>query len=341
MWRAILLITTILFSGCASNQVVRPGEVLIIEKQAKLLTKAGQSLDVYSIMLDGDSLVAFDLRTQNPYSFHVTEVGSIIVTNRFKGAMMVGGVGFVVFGIPAYSIAPSFSYGFPLLLFFGSIGGGIGSIGGAMVGYKENYLFECDPQAVEPLDSIKSTGLERMNGEKHEKIDIQTDTSQAPILKQARMRLPANLSQPNNQIAGALLLRGEDHKTETVFGFSARRFYSWETGYYLKYAYRYVEGTSPKGWDYYHWRSEYHQVSLGYEGFRMGNIQNGGSPFIELGMTSGEMKESTSRDYEDGPGLAVGFGMRGWSHLLFGEVQFSYDTMNGHLIPCLVAGYRF
>jgi len=171
-----------------------------------------------------------------------------------------------------------------------------------------------------------------------------TDSGKISILKSVMTRLPPKLISPKNQIAGALFVRGGDNPTESVFGVSVRRFYRWETGYYLKYSYRYVEGTCDRGFDYYHWHSEYHLFSLGVEGFRTGNIQTGGSYFFEMGMTSGVVSESLrykGPTYKHGPGVAGVIGARIWSNLIFGELQLSYNTMNDHLIPSVVAGYRF
>lgn len=342
--KTILLIVAIVISGCTTTHVVRPGAELIIEKQARLLTRDDQSLDVFNILFERDSLVAFDIKSQKPYYFHINEIDNVIVTNRFKGALMGASIGFLALGLPAYSIAPSFAYGFPLLLIFGSIGGGVCSIPGAFIGSKDAYYFEYEQQEVEPIDSIMSTRDGWINDKNYKEIDLPIDSSRNSILKSARIRLPANLDQTNNQIAGALLIRGGDRPTKSVLGFSARRFYRWETGYYLKYSYRYVEGTSDRGFDYYHWHSEYHLFSLGVERFRKGTMQNGGAYFFEMGITSGVMSESPRYEgpsYKHGPGVAGVVGARVWSNLIFGELQLSYDTLNDHFIPSIVAGYRF
>jgi hypothetical protein len=344
MLKTILLIVATVISGCTTTHVVRPGAELIIEKQARLLTRDDQSLDVFNVLFERDSLVAFDIKSQKPYYFHISEIDNVIVTNRFKGALMGASIGFLALGLPAYSIAPSFAYGFPLLLIFGSIGGGVCSIPGAFIGSKDAYYFEYEQQEVEPIDSIKSTGAGWLNDEVYKERYTSIDSSKISILKSAMTRLPPKLVSPNNQIAGALFIRGGDHSTKIVFGFSARRFYRWETGYYLNYSYRYAEGDSELGLDGYSWNSTYHLLLLGVERLRKGSMQNGGAAFFELGLTAGMMSDrklNRPMVYKVGPGVAGVIGVRVWSNLLFSEVQLSYDTLNDHFIPSVVVGYRF
>lgn len=334
-----LVIVVVLLSGCTSIQSISPDSELIINANGTLITSDDKSIEVYSISLDNDSLHAFDLTTQDRYSFHVSQLDRLIVKNHLKGALIGASIGALTLGVPTYLLfAPAGTvYGNSYGMIMGSIGGAIGSIPGALMPTQDHYIFEYDSAYQKKIRAPLQLETDTL----HQKLSsdvVTTEQSSQPSLLQNSKQYPSKpVPAPKNQIAGNLFFRPGEAHVETVFGITARRFFHWERGSYLQYSYRYVEGISEKGVDGYRWNSTYHLISCGIEGFRYGSILTGSAGFVEFGINYASRRENKI----GGPGISGAMGYRIWSTLLFGEAQISYDSLNRYVIPCFIIGYRF
>ena len=348
------IFTGLLFAGCTTNHVIKNGDELSLNKQATLKTTEEKTIQVYNILTQGDSLVAFDLESNNPYYFHLNEIDRVVVKRRGKGALQGSSIGCIAGAGFGYAISAGSGWEAIVIMFLGSVGTLTGSIPGAIIAAKDHYLFEYDSLFTRSLDSIAYPDSALIAG----KLLNIPDTSQTPprasLSQLARTQMPEKPPEPKNQIAGIFFNRAMENPVNWVAGFSYRRFFQWDSTlnpklvnlgkYYFNYSHKYITGYDDDGGKNYHWDSSLNLISLGIEGYSKGNSQKGFSAFLEMGFAWGDMHKSfdVGHDTSRGEGgLAGVLGARSWSNLLFSEVQLSYDSLTGRYIPCLTAGYRF
>lgn len=325
--------------GCTATHSLHPGEEIALKERAEIQTRDSLSYHSYDISTRGDSIYASELKSARLLRFHKSEVDKIIVPNRTKGALLGGVLGAVVPTATILFIIWDSDYPF-FPTYVGLAGGVLGSMVGAKVAVKDQIRFS------------------NFEGELHTTLkdsadNILTYPSPISIKQQKYFTKFWDFSNPRNQIAGNLFLYFGDAPVKGVFGFSARRYIKQDwiinflpkflTGPYIHYSYRYAEGTSFEGFDAYHWHADYNMLSLGYTPYWFEKLGNGRAGFIEAGLVNGWMHESGDSGITDriGYGVVSSVGLRIWSHVLFGELQCSFDTLTRHFIPFLVAGLRF
>ena len=317
-------------------------------------TKEKVTFDVYNVLAQGDSLIAFDSNSSNPVYFHKSKIEKVVVKRRIKGAvqgLLFGGLAGGGFG---YAISAGSGWEALVVMVIGGAGGLIGTIPGSIIAAKDLYLLEYDTLAINQADSFPYTTLEASSENLRMQLDANQTESGPSLSQMALAQMPEQPSAPKNQIAGSFFTRSKNNPVNWVAGYSYRRFFSGDSifspkfnrfgEYYFNYSYKYVTGHEEGGATNYYMDASLKLLTLGVEGFKRGDRRYGTAGFCELGVSFGYINKSYAQGRDtshDGLGLIGVIGFRGWSNLLFAEAQVSYGALTGRFIPCVVAGYRF
>jgi hypothetical protein len=156
--RWLNLAFVLVFLGCSTNTIIRPGQDLYLDGPAVLITKDGKNLNVQQTRVRDDSISAVDTRTSQNVRMPVPEARKIVVKKRLKGALqgmlLFAGAGALL------GMIPDPGCGDPCLFPNGGLEGSVftavlaapaGALLGAILGSNMIYHFE---RTVPVLDSI-------------------------------------------------------------------------------------------------------------------------------------------------------------------------------------------
>lgn len=142
LWRLVVsLVFFFTLLGCASTQVVTPDTSFTLSEEATLVTSNDMRISTRRVTTIGDTVAAQDYQYDRIHRFHISEVQSVEIEDRNKGAWYGFAGGFaigMIGGLTDQDEEMPMVAGFLGGIYLG-IGGGIV---GLIKGYTTTYLFE-------------------------------------------------------------------------------------------------------------------------------------------------------------------------------------------------------
>lgn len=163
-WLGILL--SLVFLGCSTTTVVRPGEELFVGEPGTLTTKAGNELQVHQAQIGNDSIVVLASRMGGKTRMAQGEAEKLVVKNRGRGAwqgmLLFSGAGAVLGAIPDPNCGDPCLFpngGVVGSIFVAAMVAPVGAIWGAVLGSHRNYVFEQPGSAQDDSLHVKQAAL--------------------------------------------------------------------------------------------------------------------------------------------------------------------------------------